>query len=75
MTLLRIVIATLVAIVWAVVYLASVFVPTVNAPPELSAVMLAVVSWLFGSAFREGFKRSARDAARKFLEVDGEGKA
>lgn len=70
MNLLRILIASLVALVWAVVYLASVFNPDVNAPPELSGVMLAVVTWLFGRAFREGLKTRAREAARAFLEEE-----
>jgi hypothetical protein len=68
--LLRILIASLVAVVWAVVYLASVFNPSVNAPPELSGVMLAVVTWLFGRAFRDGLKQRARDAAKAFLDED-----
>lgn len=68
MNALRIGIACLVAAVWAVVYLASVFNPNISAPAELSGVMLAVVTWLFGRAFREGLKQRAHDTAEKVLE-------
>lgn len=69
MNALRIVIACLIAGVWAVVYLASVLNPKISAPPELSGVMLAMVTWLFGRAFREGLKQRARDAAHKVLDT------
>lgn len=70
MNALRIGVACVVAIVWAVVFLASVFNPRVNTPPELSGVMLAVVTWLFGGAFREGLKERGRRIARALLEDD-----
>lgn len=72
MNVLRIVIATTVALVWAVVYLATVFNPKISAPPELSGVMLAVVTWLFGRAFREGLKERAKGAVKDFLDEDEE---
>jgi Na+/H+ antiporter NhaD/arsenite permease-like protein len=65
---LRIAVASLVAVVWAVVYLASVFNPDVHAPPELCGVMLAVVTWLFSRALRDGLKQHARDVAQKVLD-------
>jgi hypothetical protein len=54
---LRIAVAVVVAVVWAVVYLAAVFSHgSIHAPPELSGVMLAVVTWLFGSEIRKQMK-------------------
>lgn len=70
MSVLQIAVACIVALVWAVVYLAAVFNPNLHAPPELSAVMLGVVTWLFGRAFRDGINERARTAARKLLEED-----
>lgn len=49
---LRVSIAVLVVIVWAVIYLGSFFAHQ-TAPPELSGIMLAVVTWLFGSEFKK----------------------
>lgn len=60
MSALRIGIAMLVAVVWAVVYLAAVFSGgRFGAPPELSAVMLAVVTWLFGTELRKQVRKQA----------------
>jgi membrane associated rhomboid family serine protease len=69
---LRIAIAILVAIVWAVVYLASVLNPDVSAPAELSGVMLGVVTWLFSGAMRESWRRQAREAAQRVLDATDE---
>lgn len=63
MSALRIGIAILVTIVWAVVYLAAVFSHRYTAPPELSAVMLAVVTWLFGTEIRKQVHRQAEKVA------------
>lgn len=63
MNFLRILVASLVAVVWAVVYLASVLNPAVSAPPELSGVMLAVVTWLFGREFRDRFQEQRKKLA------------
>ena len=68
MNALRVGVAVLVAIVWAVIYMASVFDPNLNAPPELSGVMLAVVTWLFGREFKNTLKERARDAAKAVLD-------
>lgn len=59
----------MVAVVWAAVYLAPIFNASAPAaPPAVSAIMLAVVTWLFGAAFREGLKERARRLARALLD-------
>lgn len=66
MSILRIVIAVIVAVVWAVVYLAAVFSGGhIHAAPELSGVMLAVVTWLFGTELRRSIHRSAKRVAER----------
>lgn len=55
MNALRIVVAVLVTSVWVGVYAASIFRPDFSAPPEVSGVMLAVVTYLFGRALRGSF--------------------
>lgn len=68
MNVLRVGVAALVTVVWAVVYLASVFNPSISAPPELSGVMLAVVTWLMGSAYRKGMQEKVRNTARRLAQ-------
>lgn len=67
MTAFRVTIAIIVTAVWAVVYLATVFNPNVHAPPELSGVMLGVVTWLFGSEFRKA--QRARQRLKKAADA------
>ena len=50
---LRVPVALLVALVWAAVYLRATFDPKFNAPPEISGIMLAVVTGLFGEDIRQ----------------------
>lgn len=40
-------IATVIVVVWAILYLRTIISDEFTAPPELSAIMLAVVAWLF----------------------------
>jgi hypothetical protein len=56
---LRMFFAVLVAIVWASVYTVSIIDRTFSAPPEVSGIMLAVVTALFGSEIRERLKGKA----------------
>lgn len=42
----------MIVLVWALVYVGS-YVQQRTAPPELSAVMLAAVTWLFGSEVKK----------------------
>ena len=56
MTYLRIVAATVVIVVWAVVVLGS-FLEGRSAPPELSAIMLATVTYLFGTEIKRSVRR------------------
>jgi hypothetical protein len=55
---LRMVVAVLVTLVWASVYLADVLSETFSAPPEISAPMLAVVAWLFGVEVRKAVRNN-----------------
>lgn len=52
----RLVVASVVVLVWAVIYLRAALDSGFSPPPELSMVMLAVVAWLFGSAALKGGK-------------------
>lgn len=50
----RLVIASVIAFIWAAMYIRTFIDPKFNAPPELSIPMMAVVGWLYGSAaFKE----------------------
>jgi hypothetical protein len=50
---LRVGIAVLVTVVWAAGYTISFVNHSFTAPPELSGIMLAVVTWLFGSEIKK----------------------
>jgi hypothetical protein len=54
---LRIAVAVAVVVVWAIIYLGSFFMHQ-TAPPELSGIMLAVVTWLFGTEVKKVVKRN-----------------
>lgn len=84
MGLLRIAVAVVVTVVWTASYGKSILVtgaPT--PPPELSGIMLGVVTWLFASAARAagGGKggsrntRELREAFGRWLLGSGESKA
>lgn len=53
MSVLRIALAIIVTAMWATVYTADVLSETFSAPPEISAPMLAVITWAFGSEIRK----------------------
>lgn len=67
---LRIAAATVVIVVWAFVVLGS-FLEHKTAPPELSAVMLATVTYLFGTEIKRSVRRKRSDLARR-LDPDDE---
>lgn len=62
MTYLRIGVAVVVTIVWAVVVLGS-FLEGRSAPPELSGIMLAVVTALFTAEVKQSIRRRRREIA------------
>jgi hypothetical protein len=66
---LRIVVAVLVTAVWVAVYAASIVRPGFSAPPEVSGVMLAVVTYLFGRALREGLTKTIREKAQQVADA------
>lgn len=68
MNALRILVAVLVTAVWVAVYTASVLNPNFHAPPEVSGIMLAIVTYLFGKSLRESFTNSVRDRARQLAD-------
>lgn len=53
---LRVGVALTVTAVWAAVYLVDALNEKFSAPPEVSGVMLGVVTWLFGREIRERLK-------------------
>lgn len=53
MSVVRIALAIIVTAMWATVYTADVLSDTFSAPPEISAPMLAVITWAFGSEIRK----------------------
>lgn len=53
MSVIRITLAIVVTAMWATVYTADVLSESFSAPPEISAPMLAVVTWAFGSEIRK----------------------
>lgn len=69
MNALRIAVAVLVTLVWVGVYVASIVRPDFSAPPEVSGVMLAVVTYLFGRALREGLTHTIRDKAQQIADA------
>lgn len=67
---LRIVVAVVVMVVWATVVLGS-FIEGRNAPPELSAIMLAVVSYLLGGNVKDVVRKRRRQLG-EFISGAGE---
>jgi hypothetical protein len=66
---LRILVALLVTIVWVGVYATAIFRPDFSAPPEVSGVMLMVVTYLFGRALREGLNRAIKEKGQRMLDI------
>lgn len=59
---LRIGLAVLITLVWALGYLLSYFKPgVVRAPVELTPVILAIVGWLLGGALKSVVNRNGKD--------------
>jgi len=56
MSILRVTIAIVVTALWAAVYTADILSEKFSAPPEISAPMLGVVTWLFGSEIKKQIK-------------------
>jgi hypothetical protein len=52
--------AIVITIIWATAYLMSFFNPDLHAPPELSGIMLAVVTWLFGTEIKNRLKGNGK---------------
>lgn len=46
---LRLIVAAIITFVWAVAYIVSVVHPATHPPPEISTVMIIVVTWLFAA--------------------------
>lgn len=53
---LRIAVAIVIVVIWAIIYLRAAVDKTFSPPPELSGIMLLVVAWLFGSTALRGKK-------------------
>ena len=53
---LRIAVAIVIVVVWAIIYLRAAIQPSFSPPAELSGVMLLVVAWLFGTTALRGKK-------------------
>ena len=53
---LRIAVAIVIVVVWAIIYLRAAIDSNFSPPAELSGVMLLVVAWLFGSTALKGKK-------------------
>lgn len=68
MNALRILVAVLVTVVWVAVYAASILRDDFSAPPEVSGVMLMVVTYLFGRAFRDGLTRTIKEKGQRVLD-------
>lgn len=66
---LRIIVAILITLVWAVIYLRAFFDTDFNPPPEVSGIMLAAVTWLFGQPLRERVKQKIKEK----LEISDKG--
>lgn len=54
---LRIATAIVVIVIWATGYIIAFYDRTFTPPPEVSGIMLAVVTWLFGSTLRDAAKK------------------
>lgn len=61
----RILVALVIVAVWAVIYLLAAFKAGPAAPPELSGVMLAAVTYLFGSGARRKLAKIIAPEERK----------
>lgn len=57
---LRLVAASVILVVWAAIYIRAAVDAEFRPPAELSAVMLAVVAWLFSSGALREMRRSVR---------------
>lgn len=61
---LRVTVAIIVTLIWAAGYTVAIFDRTFSPAPELSGVMLAVVTWLFGAEVRKALSDRASDPRR-----------
>lgn len=66
---LRFAVAIAITILWLALYLKAFFDEDFTAPPEISGIMLAVVTWLFGVPITN---RVLRRAKKKWDEIDEE---
>jgi 16S rRNA A1518/A1519 N6-dimethyltransferase RsmA/KsgA/DIM1 with predicted DNA glycosylase/AP lyase activity len=57
----RSVIAVVVTVIWAVTYGLSIIRPQFRPPPEVSSVMLVIVTWTFATEARKRAKDPPRD--------------
>lgn len=64
---LRVATALLITIIWAAAFIRAFLDPSFTPPPELSGIMLAAVTWLFGSQIRHAIKEKIKD---KIMEDD-----
>lgn len=71
MAYLRIVAAMVVIVVWAIVVLGS-FIEGRTAPPELSGIMLATVTYLFGTEIKRSVRKRRSEFARRMKPGDDE---
>lgn len=65
-------VAVVVTVVWSVSYLLAAF-HGVSAPPELSGVMVAAITYLLGSGFRIQLRKAA-DKVLAATEEDEDGR-
>lgn len=61
---LRVIVASVVTVIWAAGYTVAIFDRTFSPAPELSGIMLAVVTWLFGAEVRKALSDRASDPKR-----------
>jgi hypothetical protein len=71
MAYLRIGAAMVVIVVWAIVVLGS-FIEGRTAPPELSGIMLATVTYLFGTEIKRSVRKRRSEFARRMKPRDDE---
>lgn len=65
---LRIAVAVLITVIWAVAYSKAFFDRSYTPPAELSGIMLATVTWLFGSPVVDRIREKIKESDHKKQE-------
>jgi hypothetical protein len=62
---LRVAVAMLIAIIWATGYLLAFFDRSFQPDPEVSGIMIAMITWLFGSELKNRWQKEKSESDKQ----------